>query len=125
MGFKTLMKRQCRMIPSKTVRFGKLGRITLSLDLRRKVTKKYLELQIDEDYNKFALKPSDDSLRGFALRDMLIQVGALRKIGVEGEFKARFTEGKIIIDDFPITEDLKALEFWEDSLREEFHGGGA
>lgn len=115
MAFKTLMKRQCRMVPSMTVRFHKLGRVIISWDLRRKLKTDYVEVLIDEDYNKFALKSSNDAVKGFKLnKSNMFQCSPLRKLEVVGEFKARFTEGKIIIDDFKVSDEIKSLEFWED-----------
>jgi len=118
MSYKTLMKRQCRMVPSMTVRFHKLGRVIISWDLRRRIKKEYnyIEVLIDGDYNKLALKPSKDEIKGFRLNESnMFQASSLSKLEVVGEWKARFTEGKIIIDDFKVSDDMKALEYWEDS----------
>ena len=116
MTFKTLMKRQCRMVPSRTVRFHKLGRVIISWDLRRKFKKDYIEVLIDGEYNKLALKPSDDDIKGFRInKSNMFQISAFSKSKIVGEFKARFTEGKIIIDNFKVSEDMRALEYWEDT----------
>lgn len=117
MTFRTLMKRQTRMMEPRTVKFIKRGMIIISRDLRKYFDKKgFVEVLIDKDYKKLALKPSKDSVRGFKLSSSgTFQSQALKKVGIEGGiFKGRFTEGKIIIDDFPINEKMKALEYWED-----------
>ncbi len=117
MVFKTLMKRQTRMMEPKTVKFIQRGMIIISRDLRKYFNKKgFVEILIDEDYNKLALKPSVDSLRGYKLSSSgTFQCQALKKVGIVASvFKVRFTEGKIIIDDFKINEKMKALEYWED-----------
>jgi len=117
MVFKTLMKRQVRMVPANTVRFHKLGKVIISRDLIKKIKKgyEYLEVLIDADYNKFAIKPSKDATRGFKLgKSNMFQCCPLRKCNLHGEFKARFTEGKIIVDKIKVDDNLKAMEFWDD-----------
>ena len=116
MTFKTLMKRQQRMMNPRTVKFLGGGKIIISRDLRNFFKKKeFVEILIDEDYNKIAFKPSNDEVRGYKLvQGNVFQCMILFRSGIKGEYKARFTEGKIIIDDIPITDKLKNMEFWED-----------
>ncbi len=116
MVFRTLMKRQQRMMPPRTVKFLADGKIIISRDLGSLFGKKtFVEVLVDQDYNKIALKPSKDEVRGYKLGvGNLFQCSLLKKAGIKGEYKARFTEGKIIIDDIKITDKLKNMEFWED-----------
>lgn len=115
MAFKTLMKRQARMMSPKTIRFIKNGKVIISRDLRKHFIKNnYVEVLVDEDYNKLALKPTNDERRGYKIFPSgVFQCNLLKKGGIAGDFKVRFTEGKIIIDDVNV-EKLKQMEYWDD-----------
>lgn len=114
MTFKTIKKRQGRMMNTNTIRILKQGKVLISRDLLRKIKTPFVEVLIDEDYNKLALKPSKDVIRGYKIfNSNILQVASL-KHGQLGEFKARFTEGKVIVDSYKVNSHVANLEYYED-----------
>lgn len=110
MTFKTLKKRQLRMMKNNTIRILKQGKILISRDLVMKIKTPFVEVLVDEDYNKLAFKPSNNEILGYKIfNSNLIQVAPL-KHGQLGEFQARFTEGKIIIDSYKVNPHIANLE---------------
>lgn len=97
-----------------TIRILKQGKILISRDLLRKIKTPFVEVLIDEDYNKLALKPSKDEIRGYKIfNSNILQVAPL-KHGQLGEFQARFTEGKVIVDSYKVNPHIANLEYYED-----------
>lgn len=119
MAFKTLIRKQSRDIPPRNIRILKSGHIRISRDLSKLIKTKNIKILIDVDYNKFALLPTNDTNHAYVLSRknknncFSIQSSMLSAYAPKGDFKARFTEGKIIIDDIKVHK-FKDCNFVED-----------